>query len=1185
MAPRGPAAQPLNEVYVVDDTGSKIRCKVCDKENSTIRWLARTSHRQHLVTQQHMSAVAAEEERVATRERNREAAQQEATRTLRLNPVPPSSSRATQPALAKRPAYELEDLYLDHQGNEILFSAGEDPEVHASDARRRLAVEAEMFVQSSGPREQVDDNDETVSSVVEMLRAMGIAPDEEPEADIQAFLNEAANSNWAPYPNKTFFLLDMLDNLPRLRMSDTQLDAEKLRLQTATPTTKHTSAEGNVFHTNPIPAQIAEVSPSRFLLVLRLPLAPLQDIANPLVCPEIVRYPEITRGGIVSESWQADKLTHDVGLHELSPMVIQSGQHFYVNELAQCDDGSYVIPFRWIKRDGVMCGDSFRVSRQPNGSFHVGSFLNVVSVPVAAFRHSFINLESKLGSENIKFIDEQQCLRQNMPHDIRVKAAGRPFYTIWIKLWGDDVSGNRTKQWNKHWNWYFQHAGLPKRLLHQEFFVRFVSTSPHASILEQAKALCEQIQSTRDGYAAYNCELHEEILFRVGILNLPADNPMQAELASHIGLNGNMFCRRCTVGGPQAYKQSDDGYDTLFHPGTKRTPEQTRNATAVQLQHATRGDGKAIIENQRESGVKDVQAEKCIQRAAEELEQFAAGNPTLSDDEKEIHMVAWLKEQREIMNPFFSIIGLDPHRDTPVEALHTILLGIVKYLWALTCTRIAADKRLDELQSRLQSVNVRGLNIPPIRASYLVQYRGSLIGRQFKQLVQVMMYACHDLVPKEYTQAWLAAGNMTARLWYPEIENMKTYIDNLEKEIANFLDAMAVVDPERIIVKPKFHISTHMVEDIPRFGPSLLFSTEMFESYNAVFRYCSILSNHHAPSRDIAINFAGLYRFKHIASGGWWKDKAGQWIRAGPDVRQFFLKTSKVQEYLGWLNPHRIEAGTVRLMPLAKRDIKWNESKAFSAIPLFTTRDSDSSRDTAEPTAVASLGLHAVCQSLDIAKPGDFVVVSNPRDTNAETIIGRLLEIIEVPLKGTEPRPARGAQRAVYATIERFTVGDRHADFRMPTVHKPIEPLVILSDISYLQFTLNVQHDCVRAECKTENTAVEIQDREKTTRTISTVKHDDDSHYIVNLHALHNPHVIRKVFPDNLVSVEMFVSPADRRKLHDELSARLRANIAEKQRIAAAKRAITQATKRAAEGPPADARQDARKKQSRRTGE
>ena len=42
-------------------------------------------------------------------------------------------------------------------------------------------------------------------------------------------------------------------------------------------------------------------------------------------------------------------------------MVIHDGQHFYVNELAQCRDGMFVIPVRWVERGGVLCGDVYKV--------------------------------------------------------------------------------------------------------------------------------------------------------------------------------------------------------------------------------------------------------------------------------------------------------------------------------------------------------------------------------------------------------------------------------------------------------------------------------------------------------------------------------------------------------------------------------------------------------------------------------------------------------------------------------------------------------------------------------------------------------------------------------------------------------------------------------------------------------
>lgn len=50
----------------------------------------------------------------------------------------------------------------------------------------------------------------------------------------------------------------------------------------------------------------------------------------------------------------------------------------------------------------------------------------------------------------------------------------------------------------------------------------------------------------------------------IDIYQLPADNPMQSTLSSHIGLKGNFMCRKCTVGGSQEFKRSDAGFHQLF---------------------------------------------------------------------------------------------------------------------------------------------------------------------------------------------------------------------------------------------------------------------------------------------------------------------------------------------------------------------------------------------------------------------------------------------------------------------------------------------------------------------------------------------------------------------------------------------------------------------------------------------
>ena len=152
-----------------------------------------------------------------------------------------------------------------------------------------------------------------------------------------------------------------------------------------------------------------------------------------------------------------------------------------------------------------------------------------------------------------------------MPHPMRVRAGGRPVYSVKIKLWSDDVSGNRSKQWNKHYNWCWTHAGIPQRLANQEYFIRFLSTSPHASPLEQMEAIQQMLKEAEQGFVTYDSADDREVLCFIDVLDVLGDNPMQSELAGHMGTGStNLGCRMCDVGGTKEFKKGDVGYASLY---------------------------------------------------------------------------------------------------------------------------------------------------------------------------------------------------------------------------------------------------------------------------------------------------------------------------------------------------------------------------------------------------------------------------------------------------------------------------------------------------------------------------------------------------------------------------------------------------------------------------------------------
>ncbi|KAG8785697.1 hypothetical protein FRC12_017268 [Ceratobasidium sp. 428] len=730
-------------------------------------------------------------------------------------------------------------------------------------------------------------------------------------------------------------------------------------------------------------------------------------------------------------------------------MYAAHGKHFYVNELSRLHDGALVIPYRWVKRDGKLTADCRRVITVIEGAAPgtVSCCLEWYTIPAVAFSSNYLDLVDHLTEAQRTFTAESKHYGEQMPNPLRELADGNEMATCFIKPWSDDVSGGRTKQYQPHNNIYLAHANIPGKPLNQEFFVRFVSTATHASSTEQFAA-----ENNRNPIRVYNSLTGAYVRLRIYILNLPADNPAQSKEASHIGSRGNLSCRRCKVGGPYQVIETEEGYASFYKPGEPRTVEETTKHIWDQIMKACLGVEVHVKEMQTETGVKDHTAQSLITeliKRGREIQMRIRKSGKLATDKLIMEeQLAWLETQ-----PAPSYL-----------------------VW--------------------RNTNIDGLGIDTFSAKYIVKYPNNLIGRHFKALMQLTAFHVKDIISEDLFTLLKAVGSFGAVLWIPEIDDLELYLADLTILINNVLDAFARMDPGRIIAKVKLHLLTHLVDDIRNHGPAVRYSTELFECYNAVFRMCSVLSNHQAPSRDICGKMKELERFRHIVTGGFWHDDNGKPTCASSHIRHFFRSNPQLQAYLGWAELEPITAGLVKLVPKnVRKEISWEQTRARLCDPV-SIGDTDQ---------VWYEGESVTARSGDSCKLGAWVVVETaPRPT-----IGQITQI----LVGSTLDQGR-------VVLDVFNVSsNRHSLLDMPVLvprSVGVETLMVCSSKDVL-FAFNAQHDCHTLSCTASAVETVSQERTNTTIERQSIQHNQTRIYVVNMHALHNAGVLRKVLPRSLV--------------------------------------------------------------------
>jgi hypothetical protein len=104
-----------------------------------------------------------------------------------------------------------------------------------------------------------------------------------------------------------------------------------------------------------------------------------------------------------------------------------------------------------------------------------------------------------------------------------------------------------------------------------------------------------------------------------------------------------------------------------------------------------------------------------------------------------------------------NFINFNTRRATPVEVLHTLLLGPYKYLLRFRMARFSSQQR-KEVLARINSFNFSGFALRLSRD--ISKYYKSFVGRDFKTLAQLALFVFSPLLTPSETEVWLALSKV-----------------------------------------------------------------------------------------------------------------------------------------------------------------------------------------------------------------------------------------------------------------------------------------------------------------------------------------------------------------------------------------------------------------------------------------
>ncbi|GAA6030764.1 hypothetical protein JCM8097_008865 [Rhodosporidiobolus ruineniae] len=812
-----------------------------------------------------------------------------------------------------------------------------------------------------------------------------------------------------------------------------------------------------------------------------------QDLLNPRLASELDVFPRVHSG--LSDCRDGDYYRHlDPSL--LTPMYRDNlSKDWYIDEPVCLTDGRYFLLMRFVNSGaGGMLAEGVILERD-------GDKVIITSaeeeIPVRKFMRSgsaqrelaTLTLISKTG--NIL----------PLVNPLRAQASGRRVISVIIMPWQDGLSGVGKIKQALHTAVEYLNLSLWTKVRDESCRTKLLSISQKAKVLQMTAPMVEEIKKiATTPTVMWNAHPKEETLVFIRPLNLCADIPAFSEWSCSMGHNANVPCRNCDTVKPKKITDAQDLYNYL-QSGHPRDVDETVKTLHMQLKLASENKKPAQEALRSSSGI----ACRLVDEVCETLyeagdavwrevtDEVLAKKPTKKrrkeaedrdeiEERVEVVMKGKLEEQLAVgaMNPLLELrlppLGLNIHRLTPPDPLHSLPLGPTKELATFTSKRLNPQRRY-ELQVRLASVEKSGLGGAEVNLDYLVDHMSALQGKEVaalaKRLPTVLPTMCDgQSITPELVEGWRAAGEL-----------------------------MRLVSMRRV---EEYDVQSYFVPN---------FSISRFEAFNSTLRMFLGHTNRQAPSKDIVAHAQLFEQTKHILEGGEFGKGAekGKGRTAGAGLLKMVSETRVLREAFHLPEKGRVSSTPNLLNPDTKSPLLAFPDPLLSRLSLFATPSTTlfSSVEIAE----------------DKIKREDFAVIELRDGSDAkfgwedghgsESFTGILR--VNAFAKPSSSSPSFLFGGFVFGS--RVVIGSQSDDYDMPVLTVTKE--VGIFPLEALKCAVSVHYDCCIANCGYDGQgAEEVDERRPTGLTKPTVNHDFSSpHYILNTCATRSAHLLQALHP------------------------------------------------------------------------